>query len=207
MPSHDTENWFIERELEYFRSATAFHELAVIAAMDLCAEEKKGAPAWLVAEAASLLIELVKAQKVTKLGRAGGIIAEYRRHLIDLDRWDAVIQIREIRDKTAHQLRVAREHRELARIKGLQGRVEHFRKVKRWLRSGTHQCAALLVTRNGGARVSAAAIRRSYRRIQQKNATRGFRSCVFMPDFLRKLGLDQTEKPGRKFRPIYDLSP
>lgn len=207
MPSHDTENWFVEQELAYFCSATAYRELAVIAAMDHCAEEKRDAPAWLVAEAASLLIELLKSQKVTSRGRKGGILAQYRRHLTDLDRWDAVVQIREIRDKTVHELRIARKHPEFARIEGSRGAIEHFRKLKQWLRSGTHQCAALLVARNGGARVSAAAIRRSYRRIQRENATPGFRSCVFMTDFLRKVGLDQNQKPGRKFRPIYDLPP
>ncbi len=195
---------FVERELTYFRSATAFRELSTIAAMDLCRQERMPAPEWLVKDATELLFTLVRSQKVSKRGRAGGYIAEYRRHLNDLDRWDAVQQVREHRNKTQHNLKIVREDPRLAlRAKGV---VKHFTMLKRWLRYGTFQCAALLVAHSGGLRVTAEAVRRSYRRIEKKNATKGFRSCTFMPDFLQKLGISEQKKSGTKWRPITDLA-
>ncbi len=198
---------FFERELHYFRSATAFREVSLVAAMDLCAQENRCAPEWLVKEAAELLIQLLKSQKVNRRGRAGSYIAEYRRHLIDLDRWDAVVRARELRDKASLELEIAREDPKLTSNPGFKRVVEHFRKLKRWLRYGTFQCAALMVANGGGSRVTPAAIRRSYRRIEKKNATDGFRSCVFERNFLDKIGIGEQEKSGRKWRPIYDLSP
>lgn len=196
---------FVERELNYFRSATAFRELSIIAAMDLCREENMPPPAWLVTEATELLFTLVKSQKVSKRGRAGGYIAEYKRHLIDLDRWDAVKRVREHRDKTERELAIIRDYPQLQR--SAKSIVGHFQKLKRWLRYGTFQCAALLVANGGGALVSADAVRRSYRRIEKKNATMGFRSCIFGRDFLQKLGIGEEEKSGRKWRLITDLTP
>ena len=141
---------------------------------------------------------------MSKRGRAGGYIAEYKRHLTDLDRWDAVKQVREHRDKSERELEIVREYPHLART--AKSIVDHFQKLKRWLRYGTFQCAALLVANGGGARVSAEAVRRSYRRIEKKNSTEGFRSCVFMPDFLRKLGISEEKKSGTKWQPITDLT-
>src|SRR5689334_9816587 len=127
---------FIDRELNDLQSATAFRELSTIAAMDLCRNMGASPPPWLVAEATELLFTLVKSQKVSKRGRAGGYIAEYKRHLVDLDRWDAVKRVREHRSRAERELDIVREYPRLAETgKGI---VSHFQKLKRWLcRYGT----------------------------------------------------------------------
>jgi hypothetical protein len=196
---------FYERELESYRSATAFRELTIVAAMDFCAEWRLTPPEWLVTEAAALLIELVKSQKAKKRGRAAGYIAQYRQHIWDLERWDATLRVREIRDKTKRELRIVRDCPKLAKDKQTAKLVEHYRKCKRWLRRGTYECASMLT--GDSARVGAAAVRRSYRRIQLKNQSGGFRSCVFSDIFIDKIGIGAAQKRDRKWRPIYDLTP
>jgi hypothetical protein len=190
-----------ERELEYFRAATGHRELTVAAAMEYCAKWKISPPEWLVADATTLLIELLKSQKANKRGRGGNHIARYRQHLCDLNRWDAVLRIREIRAKSACEMGIIRKCRKPP-AKGWDIGFEKRRQA--WLKQGTLECAAIYAAQCE-PRVGVDAVKGSYRRIERMNADPGYRSCVFEDDFLHKLGLSGLADP-KPWRSLYDLS-
>jgi hypothetical protein len=174
-----------QRELEYFRAATDHRELTVAAAMEYCVKWKVSPPGWLVAQAAALLIELLKSQKAAKRGRGGTHIARYRQHLCDLNRWDAVLRIREIRAKSAHEMAIIREYPNPDEI---ERHITFEQRRQAWLKRGTLECAAIYAAQCE-PRVGIDAVKGSYRRIERKNADPKYRSCVFDDEFLHKLGL------------------
>jgi hypothetical protein len=200
--SDDALQSIYEQELEYFRTATDYREVTVAAAMDYCAKWRISPPEWLAAEASVLLIKLLKSQKATKRGRGGNLIARYRQHLCDLNRWDAVVRIREIRAKSADVMASIRKCR---KPDAIESHIAFEKKRRAWLKRGTLECAAIYAAQCE-PRVGIEAIKASYRRIERKNADpEQYRSCVFEDDFLHKLGLPGLADP-KPWRSLYDLS-
>ena len=87
------------RELDRFRRLTKHREIATARAMDYCVKYQIYPPEWLVVEAASLLIELLKREKPTKRGRTASCLARLQHEMWDVERWDAVKTVRELREK------------------------------------------------------------------------------------------------------------
>jgi hypothetical protein len=181
-------------------------ELTIAAAMEYCAEWKIAPPQWLVTAASQLLIDLLKSQKANKRGRGGGHIARYRQHLSDLNRWDAVLIVREIRARSDSEMQIVRKRP--ARFRNTQD-TAFVKKRRDWLHHGTFACASMYVSRYERG-VGPQAIRTSYRRIERKNRDPGnYRSCVFDDNFLHKLGLPglQYTRPLAKRRSLFDMTP
>ena len=202
----EAEEKFHERELADLNGAKFHRELAVIAALEYCAEEGRSPPPWAVREAADLLVRLLKLERTRKRGRAGSCIARYTQDMWDVERWDAVEEIRRIRNRSKHELNLLRE---LPTGSHLRHR-EHQGKMQKWLRHGVFECASMyLVGRD--ARASAQTIRKSHREVKRRagDGPKPDRYFLFDERFLRKIGLPglQDRKKGTKTFPLYDLKP
>src|SRR6186997_3143495 len=121
-----------EEELERHRKSAVHNDIAVAAAMYYCAEEKICPPPWLVAASANLMIELLKKEKSKKRGRAAGRVARCRQDLYDFDRWNAVHQIRELKDKNKNELESLKTYGDID-----QRHAKRIHKTRAWLRYGT----------------------------------------------------------------------
>jgi len=194
------------RRIEEFRTATLHKELSTVAALDFCVEQEVTPPRWLVEAAAELMIELLKSQKTSNRGRSPTYLAQYCQHLIDVKRWDAVFEIRRIREDITHESKVLSEM-SAAGKKPHERRKRHIERFRDWLRHGTFQCAAMYL-KGRDAHAGPDAIRGSYRRVSRA-FSRGEKSPMFGDLFLKKLGLEDWlyVKPGTKRIPLYNLVP
>lgn len=194
-----------ERDLNNLKNMLAHRELAVAAAMDYCSEEQICPPPWLVAAAAELLRDLLKREKAQKRGRAAGHIARYRQAMWDIERWDAVLAIRRIRETIVNDERFMKAYPDDYRK-----RVEHHKKTRSWLRHGTYSCASMYLA-GRDARAGADAIRASYRRVKRSydGPATDTRYWFLEERFLLKLGFESLHdrKPGTKWTPLYNLTP
>lgn len=193
------------RELDKFRALRHHKEIAMVRAMDFCAEHRVCPPQWLVEAAASIMIEQLKCEKTTRRGCKGSRIANFRQEFRDVERWDAVKQVREIREKFRRNDKILKAEAELPVTDGWK---RHHEKQRRWLKQGTFACASrLLVGRDAGV-ASPHAIRKSFRKIEGtlKGPTPPA-GAWFSEAFLKKLGLqDYSErKPGTNLFGILDL--
>src|SRR5579862_6857529 len=134
---------FQRRQLNELEELTVHRELMVAAAMDFCAEENIDPPSWLVKEAAALLCELLKREKTEKRGRAAGKIARYRQDMWDVERWDAVEEMRRIRNHVQHDLEIMREYGDL--FKG-SAKWRNAERLLAWFRHGIFECASMYLT-------------------------------------------------------------
>ena len=198
---------FFDRELESLNVVTVHRELAVAAALELCAEEGIRPPSWVVREASQLLIRLLLNEKTKKRGRAAGLIARYRQDHWDGERYEAVEEIRRIRDRVKKEIGLIREYGDRVRPK----HKEHYERFDRWFRRhGTYECASMYL-KGRDARASAQTIKRSYRETKRRhgNKPKPDRYITFDDRFLRKLGLPAVSdrKGGNKWSPLYNLTP
>lgn len=203
-------DYFHERELDWLRAMSAHNDIGVAAGIYHCANFEICPPLWLTKAAAKLLIELLKREKSQNRGRTAGRIARYRQDLWDFARWCAVIDIRELRERTKQDLKEWVEC--AAREKLTQDEEEHFHRLKRtsaWLRHDTFECASMTL-RGSDAYAGAVAVKRSYRRVQAAySAHAPARYHLMYGDFVFKIGLDWpgSYKPGTKWVPFYELTP
>ena len=197
-----------ERDLAELESLTEHPELAAAAALDLCAEESIRPPGWVVKRAAALLSELLKKERAEKAGRAVGRIARYRQDQWDVERWDAIEEVRRMRSKVRYELK-------LIKSEGLSRNSAHARNYERldsWFSEhGTFACASMYL-KGRDARVGPPAMKASHRRCRLRAAVarsqRPDRYYVFDERFLVKLGFPRLSdrKPGTKWLPLYDLT-
>jgi hypothetical protein len=194
------------RDLEELRKLTVHRELAVVAALDYCAEEGTEAPNWVAKEASMLLCELLLREKAEGPGRAGNRVSRYRQDQWDVERWDAVETVRRIRKKTKYDAALRRQYGENA--DNSRAMLDHERMLG-WLRDGTFECAAKYLS-GRDARVGADGIKASYLRCMDRAGSGPMpdRYYVFDPRFLAKLGFPnlQDRKPGTKSLPLYNLT-
>jgi hypothetical protein len=204
--SHAAPGSVSRRRLEEFRAASVHKELAVVAALDLCAEEQITPPQWLVKDAAKLMVELLKSQKTSKVGRTPTYIAQFRQHLIDLKRWNAVLEVRRIRDDNAHEAKIF-NGMSASRREHFEDRRRLIERYRTWLKHGTYRCAAMYL-RGQDAYAGTDAIRTSYRKIQ-KAFSRDAKFPALGDLFIEKIGLSGwlDAKPGKKHTRLYDLEP
>lgn len=196
-----------QRELNELKSLTVHRELAVAAALDYCAEEKICPPLWVVVEAAALICDLLKREKAQKRGRTAGRISRYQQDHRDLERWDAVEEIRRIRTSVKRNAALRRAHGQTPKNSSA---LRHEERLIKWFRAGTFQCASMYLT-GTGARVDTDAMRASYRRCNKRAGVKPFPDRYYRFDnrFLGKLGVPKlgARKPGSKFLFLYDLTP
>jgi hypothetical protein len=198
-------NDFDERYFGQLRKITAHKELAVAAALHYCAEEKVIPPTWVIVGSNALLCDLLKREKAQTRGRATGHLARYRQDTWDLERWNAVDQIRQIRAKVQHGEDFLKANPDWQP----DCFTEHNRKMRQWLqRHGTFACASMYLY-GRYSRVGADAMKASHRRVQHANEDRSnTRYCFIDPRFLWEVGIDdRIEVPGTKFVPLYNLTP
>jgi hypothetical protein len=185
------------RELDKFRRLTAHKEIATARAMDYCATHQVCPPEWLVAEAASLLIELLKREKTTRRGSNASYLARFHQERKNTERWDAVLEVRRIRsmarrDETA--LKRSPERKVTDSFK------RSHQKRREWLKQGTFECAADRL-KGRDAHVTAYGVRNSYRKMEKSRKEPSNAIGAWFDDpFLNKLGLQGVldRKPGTK---------
>ena len=198
---------FHERELNELKAVTVHSELATAAALDYCAREEICPPPWVVQKAADLMCDLLKREKAQKRGRAAGHIARYRQDLWDLERFDAILEIRRLRDRARSDVKIARSFgRKFQKSK----RYEHIKKRRDWYRYGTLQCASMYLT-GRDAKAGVDAMKASYQRVCRNTdgKTVADQYYLFNEPFLRKIGIPglADRKPGTKWFPLYNLTP
>ena|SRR5258708_4004206 len=151
------------------------------------------------------MIERLKCEKTTKRGCKGSRIAKFRQEFRDVERWDAVKQVREIREKLRRNDKTLKAKPELPVT---DGGKRHHEKQRKWLKQGTFECASkLLVGRDAGV-ASPYAIRKSFRKIEATlKGPIPPAGAWFSEAFLKKLGLqDYSErKAGTNMFGILDL--
>jgi hypothetical protein len=194
-----------ERYLDGLRRCTAHKELVVAAALHYCAEMQIIPPKWVLAESSALMCELLKREKAQTRGRATGHLARYRQDMWDIERWNAVDQIRRIREKIHHEEELLKANPDWQPDRF----TEHNRKMRRWLRRhGTFACASMYLY-GRYSRVGADAMKASHRRVQHANEDpSNTRYWYIDPRFLWDVGIDdRIEVPGTKIVPLYNLTP
>jgi hypothetical protein len=184
------------RELDKFRRLTEHKEIATARAMDYCATRQVCPPEWLVVEAASLMIELLKREKTNRRGSTASHLARFHQELKDVERWDAVLEVRRIREEARHDDSVLK-----ARPRVLpDGLKRSYENRKEWLKQGTFECAASLLE-GRDAYVTAYGVRKSYQKVERyRNDPSSAIGAWFEDPFLNKLGIQGAldRKPGKK---------
>jgi hypothetical protein len=195
-----------QRELDELKNLTVHRDLAVAAALDYCVEEGITPPRWVVERAAALLRELLLREKAPDRGRIGNRITRYRNDQRDVERWDAVEEIRRIRKKTEYDAKLRRQYGETPENSR---NMYHHERMLEWLRNGTFECASRYLA-GREARIGADAMRASHRRCLRRAGTGSFPDRYYVLDqrFLKKLGIPglQERKRGTKLLPLYDLT-
>lgn len=197
-------DYFHERELSALEEMSAHNDIAFAAGMYYCAEHQICPPPWLVAGAAKLMIELLKREKSQKRGRAAGRIARYRQDLWDLERYDAVGQVRELRQRIKHEAET------LEKLPAYKKDYPYVAKAQKWLTHETFECASMSL-KGSYAFGGPMAVKKSYRRVKQAFRTRSaaYRYHLMFGDFVFKIGLDWVGavRPGTKIAPFWELTP
>ena len=195
-----------ETQLEYFKMMLDTG-VAVPAAMHYCTEHGLNAPPWLMRAATDLIVDLLKREKSKKRGRAASAVARYRQDMIDLARWDA---IREVREKQKEFREDVEKLRTMPNVR--RDLLEERRKMLEWLGRGSlraYECAAMLLI-GTEAFAGPDAMKKAYGRVERNSVDpkQATRYHVLQPRFLRRLGLESllNVKPGKKFKPFYDLT-
>jgi hypothetical protein len=195
------------RQMRELQELTVHRELAVANALHYCAEMNVQPPAWVVKDAAALLCDLLKREKSEKRGRAAGRIARYRQDMWDVERWDAVEEMRRMRRKAQSEMKIMRAQRDKFKDTRYWRRAEQ---LLAWLRHGTFECASMYLT-GRDARASANTMRTSYRRCNRRAAgfLRPDRYHLFDEDLLVKFGFPRMidRKPGTKWVSLFNLTP
>jgi len=196
-----------ERELNSFKNMTHHKELSIAAAMDYCDEHELCPPPWLVAASAELMIDLIRREKAQKCGRTAGHLARYRQDFFDIERYDAVIEIRRMRKKARRNVKAAQSHPAYPK-----SRLKSQEKMLAWFKGDNmreYECAAMYLT-GRDAKIGREAMKASYRKVRDSffNPATALRYSLFDDRFLRKLGLQglTDRKPGTKWWPLSDLT-
>jgi len=183
------------RELDKFRRSTDHKEIATAAAMNYCSTHLVCPPEWLVAAAADLLTELLKREKTTRRGSNASCLARFHQERKDLERWDAVMEVRRIRSMAQQDKNALKRSPKLEVTNSF---TRSHKKRKEWLKQGTFECAAILL-KGRDAYVTAYGVRNSYKKMEKSlNDPSHAIGAWFDDAFLKKLGLQDTHerKPG-----------
>jgi hypothetical protein len=186
-PDDRTPTDFDLRELDSLRGLDSHQEIAIARAMDYCATHQIHPPEWLVEAAALLMVDLLKREKSTQRGRTASCLARFRHEFWDMERWDAVQEVRRIRSMAKQDEYVLKAN---PKIKFSESRLKSHKKRKDWLKRDNFECAAMLL-KGRDANASPSAVRRSYTRVQRALAHGPVAQGAWFDDpFLKRLGLE-----------------
>jgi hypothetical protein len=191
-----------ERELDQLKNLSAHQDIAVVAALDYCVEKAICTPSWVNEALLHMVIDLLKREKAQKRGRAAGRIARLQQDQRDLERWDAVLAARCVRERVRKELALHSEY----------GRKPHYslEKLDAWCDHETFVRASMLLS-GRNARAGIDAMKASYRKVKRnfEDPAAATKYHVFDGRFLKKLGLEDIHerKPGTKMMPLYNLTP
>lgn len=193
-----------ELELQSLKEMSVHNDIAFAAAMYYCMQHEICPPPWVVAGGAKLMIELLKREKSQKRGRAAGRIARYRQDLWDFERYDAVGQIRELRERFKREAETLEQYPEYKKD------YPHVAKAQKWLANETFECASMSL-RGSFAAGGPVAVKKSYRRVKEamRSGSGAHRYHLMFGDFVFKIGLDWpgAVRPGTKLAPFWELTP
>jgi hypothetical protein len=196
-----------QRYLDDLENLTVHRDLAVAAALDYCARERLSPPQWVIERAAVLLGELLMNEKATGPGRAGNRVSRYRHDQRDVERWNAVEEVRRIRAKSKYDAKLRREYGETP--KSSKPLLHWLRMLEFIRRHGTFECASRYLD-GRDARAGADAIKASYRRCIRRAGKKSYPDRFYRFDerFLATLGFPHIQdlKPGTKCVSLYDLT-
>jgi hypothetical protein len=193
-----------KRYLDGLKKATAHKELAVAAALHFCAEERLIPPKWVLEGSVELLCDLLKREKAQTRGRAAGKLARYRQSMWDVERWNAVDQVRQIRAQNASDAALIKAHPDSY----ADSQKAHNQKMRLWLRHGTFACASMYL-HGSYARIGVEAMKASHRRVRHAFGDPSNTDYWYIdPRFLWQVGIDdRIETPGTKWVHLYNLTP
>jgi hypothetical protein len=197
---------FHERELAELGGVHSHRELAVAATLEYCAAEGIHAPQWAIREGAELLIGLLKNQKSERRGRTANCITRYKQDLWDVERSEAVDDMRRLKKRVKRERKLLQEY-----PKGFRPDLDQWvERTGEWLRQGDFECAATSLA-GRDAKASPSAMKKSHREVKRRAGAgpRPDRYYVFDRRFLHKIGLPDIieRKEGTKTFPLYDLKP
>lgn len=182
------------RELEKLRRLIAHKEIGIARAMHYCATYNINPPDWLVEEAASLMIDLLKRERSTSRGRTATHLSRFRQESWDLERWFAVHEVRRIRGRVDRDDAVLKDSPDRNATKAWK---KHHERLKEWLKAGTFECAVGLLE-GRDAYASPSAIRASYRRVERVRAKPDQAVGAWFDDaFRQRLGLQGASDSKR----------
>lgn len=193
-----------ERYLDGLKKTMVHKELAVAAALHFCAEERLIPPKWVLEGSAKLVCNLLKCEKAKTRGRAAGKLARYRQSMWEVERWNAVNQVRQIRTQNASDAVLIKSDPD-----GYEDiQKTHNRKMRQWLRHGTFACASMYL-HGCYSRAGVDAMKASHRRVRQAHDDPSNTNYWYIdPRFLWQVGIDdRVETPGTKWVHLYNLTP
>ena len=192
------------RYLEELQKITAHKELAVAAALHFCVEERIVPPTWVLQGSAQLVCDLLKREKAQSRGRTAGKLARYRQRMWDVERWNAVDQIRRIRERTGLDAALIKANPNFY----ADFLKTHNQKMRQWLRHGTFACASMYL-HGCYSRAGVEAMKASHRRVRRANKDPSNTDYHYIdPRFLWQVGIDdRKEVQGTKWVPLYNLTP
>lgn len=193
-----------KRYLDGLKRCAAHKELAAAAALHFCAEHRIVPPKWVLTAASKLICDLLRGDNAKTRGRTANFLARYRQEMRRVERWNAVKQVRQIRESVEHEEKMINEYAEIYSER----EKAHYKKMREWLGFGTFACASMYLY-GRYFRAGAEAIRTSYRKVTRahKDPT-NTQYWYIEPSFLWQIGIDdRIEVPGTKIVPLYNLTP
>jgi hypothetical protein len=186
---YDSTEELYETELEDLRfMSNAGLNLAVAAAMAYCAKYGLAHPAWLSLASTKMMCELLSKTAAAGCGRSSGVTNRHRQDMIHYDRWSAVLEIREGRERL---------RKEIATLRALPGRRAHDvrRRYEKLLdHIGSSDLQAFPIASDmlapTAAHGGADAIKRSFRKVEAdlKDPLKAARYRILDRDFAKASG-------------------
>jgi len=172
--------------LSKFRRQISQNEVATACALHYCVLHAISPPDWLVEEAATGMIKLLKRERPSGRGRAGSQLARFQHEYWDVQRWEKVQDVRGIRleAKRDDKILKAQPNREPG------DNWRRFQSARTaWLKLETFERAAKLLV-GQSAHASSSAVRASYRKVEKAICNgKTIMGLWFDDGFLLKLGI------------------
>jgi hypothetical protein len=190
------------------RVVEAGSELGPAAALHYCAEIGLPAPTWVVEAASQTYCAHLNPKTPRKRGRSSGSIERYQQDMIDLMRWEQLVDCRYNQKKCQHDAELVRTD---ARDLPTRYRESYLKMAdwagRDWLRA--YECASMML-RGTPAFGGPDAVKASYCRVERNNKdpVEKWRYFLFDPEFLETIGLKHPSRWGQssKWVPLYDLT-
>lgn len=192
-----------QRELQLFQQ-TEVRPIGVIGALDYCLRLNINVPKSVLAEAIEIICTLLERERAPKGGRNAGLLARYRQHMRDFERFSVVEEVRE------QQKVIAGQVSDLSALTDAPpALLEDRKKMAAWTgKTGVHAYrVAGRLLRGTAAHADPETIKRSWMKViaSGREGTAGKRYVLLPPWLRRRLGVDFESKEVKKPRPLFDL--